>query len=79
MRHPGAAPAPVDKAEIASDVDPELVDDVLSAPIYDRLPLRMAPLMESHGGKLIDQVRKGRRTDRRRNANLQARRAFRLA
>ncbi len=47
--------------EFAADVDPELLIDALFGPIYFRLLLRHAPLTQTYGDRLVDQVLRGAR------------------
>jgi AcrR family transcriptional regulator len=47
--------------ELAPDIDAGLLVDSIVGPIYFRLLLRYAPLTESFGDQLIDQVLKGAR------------------
>jgi AcrR family transcriptional regulator len=48
--------------EFAGDTDPELLVDAIFGPMYYRLLLRLTPLTQDYGKKLVDQVLRGVRT-----------------
>jgi AcrR family transcriptional regulator len=47
--------------ELADDTDPELLVDAIFGPLYYRLLLRLTPLTQDYGKKLVDQVLRGLR------------------
>jgi AcrR family transcriptional regulator len=59
--------AHIERAKIAGeftdDTDPELLVDAIFGPVYYRLLLRLTPLTQQYGQKLIDQVLRGLRSN----------------
>lgn len=49
--------------EFTGATDPELLVDAIIGPMYFRLMLRLTPLTQQYGDKLIDQVLRGLRTN----------------
>lgn len=49
--------------ELSSDIDPELLADMVFGAIYFRLLLRSAPLTEEYGERLVDQALRIERVD----------------
>ncbi len=49
---------------LSAETDPEFLIDVIFAPVYCRLLLRFAPLIEAYGNQLIDQALLGVRREK---------------